>query len=180
MKPSSQTDCQPRRSQGRVNSFISILIESYSGPSRTVLCVITNILHRTVMLLTRCDLWKDPEFDVEHKRVQFILQSQRLQELFLARGTQVLIPIFLGDPKHHLAQRIWARTEIRLATDGHAYAFKEFEQEHKEWARWCWERSKLLSPQTPSNWQGVQVAERKACHLALLGTSSSISPERRN
>ena len=90
----------------------------------------------------------------------------RLHELFHSERARLSHSILLGDPQHSFARCGWAKTEVRLAKDGHGYTFREFEEEHGEWATWCWERSTVLNP--VSTYQLLREQEKQACHRALL------------
>ena len=98
----------------------------------------------------------------------FRLRIVRLHELFLSARARAGLSrrILLGDPQHSLARCSWAKTEVRLARDGHGYTFREFEEEHGEWATWCWERSTVLNP--VSTYHLLREQEKQACHKALL------------
>ena len=54
--------------------------------------------------------------------------------------------VLLGNPGHALANYNWTNTELRIARDGQAYSFHEFELEMGGWAEWCWERALFLYP----------------------------------
>ena len=98
----------------------------------------------------------------------FRLRIVRLHELFLSARARAGLShrILLGDPQHSLARCSWAKTEVRLARDGHGYTLREFEEEHGEWATWCWERSTVLHPISTYKWLREQ--DKQACHRALL------------
>ena len=98
----------------------------------------------------------------------FRLRIVRLHELFLSARARAGLShrILLGDPERSLARCSWARAEVRLARDGHGYTFREFEEEHGEWATWCWERSTVLHPISTYKWLREQ--DKQACHRALL------------
>ena len=68
------------------------------------------------------------------------LTQVRLHELFHSRARNSN-RIFLGDPQHALSNYNFAKTAVRLATDGNGYTFREFEEEYGEWATWNWERA---------------------------------------
>ena len=59
------------------------------------------------------------------------LTQVRLHELFHSRARNSN-PILLGDPQHAIAKYSWAKTAVRLATDGNGYTFREFEEEYGE------------------------------------------------
>ena len=98
----------------------------------------------------------------------FRLRIVRLHELFFSARARAGLSrrILLGDPQHSLARCSWATTEVRLARDGHGYTLREFEEEHGEWATWCWERSTVLHPISTYKWLREQ--DKQACHRALL------------
>ena len=111
--------------------------------------------------------------------MEHCLRKVRLHELFqsgrarlshdiLLGDCLLFFRILLGDPEHSFARCGLAQTEIRLARDGHAYTFREFEKEHREWATWCWERSTLLNPVSKSKYHWLCEQEKQACHRALL------------
>ena len=87
------------------------------------------------------------------------LRNVRLHILFDSRR-------LLGDPCHCLAKCIWTRTEVRLAADGYGYTYREFEEEHGEWAFWCWKRSKCLNPSLA--YYSLRKGEQYLCHISLL------------
>ena len=104
--------------------------------------------------------------DEESGTEEFRLRIVRLHELFHSERARLSHSILLGDPQHSFARCGWAKTEVRLARDGHGYTFREFEEEHGEWATWCWERSTVLNPVSKYHWLREQ--EKQACHRALL------------
>ena len=104
--------------------------------------------------------------DEESGAEEFRLRIVRLHELFHSERARLSHSILLGDPQHSFARCGWAKTEVRLARDGHGYTFREFEEEHGEWATWCWERSTVLNP--VSTYQLLREQEKQACHRALL------------
>ncbi|MED5469066.1 MAG: hypothetical protein VX542_02190 [Cyanobacteriota bacterium] len=106
--------------------------------------------------------YADEKEDIEEFRLRIV----RLHELFHSERARLSHSILLGDPQHSFARCGWAKTEVRLARDGHGYTFREFEEEHGEWATWCWERSTVLNPVSKYHWLREQ--EKQACHRALL------------
>ena len=74
----------------------------------------------------------------------------------------------LGDPRHALASCGWANTPLRLALDGKAYTLGEFEEEHRGWAIWCWQRTQPLNPVSFGLYCLLREDEKEACHQALL------------
>ena len=107
------------------------------------------------------------------------LRNVRLHELFqsdraclsysiLRSDRLLLFRILLGGPEHRFARCGLAKTKIRLARDGYAYTFREFEEEHGEWAIWCWERVTVLNPVSKSKYYWLREQEKQACHRALL------------
>ena len=103
-------------------------------------------------------------------RLHELFQSDcaRLSHDILLGDCLLFFRILLGDPEHSFARCGLAKTEMRLARDGHAYTFREFEEEHGEWATWCWERSTLLNPVSKSKYRWFGEHEKQACHRALL------------
>lgn len=113
-----------------------------------------------------------PCADDEDKGVEEIideirLRNVRLHELLHSERARLSRHIFLGDPHHDLSECGWAKTEVRLATDGHGYTFREFEEAHGEWATWCWERSTVLNP-VSGEYLSFCIERKQACHRALL------------
>jgi len=107
-----------------------------------------------------------PTDEEESGTEEFHLRIVRLHELFHSERARLSHSILLGNPQHSFARCGWAKTEVRLARDGHGYTFREFEEEHGEWATWCWERSTVLNPVSTYHWLREQ--EKQACHRALL------------
>lgn len=97
---------------------------------------------------------------------ELCFRNVRLYELFHSERARPSHSILLGDPQHKFARCGWAKTEVRLARDGHGYTFREFEDEYGEWATWFWERSPVLNP--VSRYHCLQEQEKQACHRALL------------
>ena len=98
------------------------------------------------------------------------LDDVRLHELL--HSERALVgphPILLGDPHHRFSsfgRCGLAKTEVRLARDGHGYIFREFEEWYGKRATGYWERSTKLNPVSKS--RGLGDEEKQACHRALL------------
>ena len=107
---------------------------------------------------------EEEEDDYEEFRVRY----PRLYERYRRRRTRLSHRILLGDPHHGLKRCDWAETEVRLAGNGHGYTFCEFEEEHGDWATWCWERCTVLNPVSDIRYTLFREHEMQACHRALL------------
>ena len=109
----------------------------------------------------------DEDKGVEEIIEEIRLRNVRLHELLHSERARLPRHIFLGDPHHDLSECGWTKTEVRLATDGHGYTFREFEEAHGEWATWCWERSTVLNP-VSGEYLSFCIERKQACHRALL------------
>ena len=77
----------------------------------------------------------------------------RVEELLLSDRA-----LLLGHPMHSLSNRIWAKSEVRLARDGKGYTLLEFEAHYGENYEWHWNLAERCS--------GAR--HRRARHKALL------------
>ena len=75
--------------------------------------------------------------------------------------------MLLRYPEHRFAQCGWAKTEMRVARDGHVYTFHDFEEEHGKWATWYWKRSTVLNPVSNGRYNWFRYQEKQTCHRAM-------------
>ena len=73
--------------------------------------------------------------------------------------------ILLGNPRHSPLGCGWATIEVRRAVDGNGYTYSEFQKEHGERAKCCWDRATV--PKPVSSYYQLTDWEKKACSRVL-------------